>query len=87
MASDANEAMAAPAVAKCGGAWATWRDLPGPQRARLGGCTGYLVVLTLLFIQPLTKLMLYAAHSDLQSHILLVPFISGICFTSDAGGS
>jgi exosortase C (VPDSG-CTERM-specific) len=33
--------------------------------------------LTLLFIQPLTRLMLYAAQSDLHSHILLVPFISG----------
>jgi exosortase C (VPDSG-CTERM-specific) len=34
-------------------------------------------MLTLLFIQPLTRLMLYAAHSDLHSHILLVPFITG----------
>jgi exosortase C (VPDSG-CTERM-specific) len=33
--------------------------------------------LTLLFAQPLTRLMLYAARSDLHSHILLVPFITG----------
>jgi exosortase C (VPDSG-CTERM-specific) len=33
--------------------------------------------LTLLFTQPLTRLMLYAAQSDLHSHILLVPFITG----------
>src|ERR1039457_310541 len=59
------------------GAWATWRDLPRPQRSRVGGCAGYFVLLTLLFIQPLTRLMLYAAHSDLHSHILLVPFIAG----------
>jgi exosortase C (VPDSG-CTERM-specific) len=32
--------------------------------------------LTLLFIQPLTRLLLYAAQSDLNSHILLVPFIT-----------
>ena len=37
----------------------------------------FLTLLTLLFIQPLTRLMLYAAQSDLHSHILLVPFISG----------
>jgi exosortase C (VPDSG-CTERM-specific) len=34
------------------------------------------MLLTLLFFRPLTELMLYAAHSDLHSHILLVPFIS-----------
>jgi exosortase C (VPDSG-CTERM-specific) len=33
--------------------------------------------LTLLFLQPLARLALYAAHSDLNSHILLVPFITG----------
>ena len=68
--------MAAPAVGQRGGAWATWRDLPRPQRSRVGGCAGYFVLLTLLFIQPLTGLMLYAAQSDLHSHILLVPFIT-----------
>jgi exosortase C (VPDSG-CTERM-specific) len=60
-----------------GEAWAAWRDLPRPQRRRIGGCVAYVVLLTLLFIQPLTRLMLYAAHSDLHSHILLVPFIAG----------
>ena len=35
---------------------------PRPQRLRVGGCAGYLVLLTLLFIQPLTRLMLYAAQ-------------------------
>lgn len=69
--------MAASDVGQRGGAWATWRDLPRPQRLRVGGCAGYFVLLTLLFTQPLTKLMLYAAQSDLHSHILLVPFITG----------
>ena len=59
------------------GAWATWRDLPHPQRSRVGGCVGYIVFLTLLFLQPLTRLMWYAAQSDLHSHILLVPLIAG----------
>src|ERR1035441_9707305 len=59
------------------GAWATWRDLPRPQRSRVGGCAGYFGLLTLLFLQPLTRLMLYAARSDLHSHILLVPLIAG----------
>jgi exosortase C (VPDSG-CTERM-specific) len=58
------------------GAWAAWRDLPRPQRQRVGGCAGFLALLTLLFIQPLTRLMVFAVHTDLHSHILLVPFIS-----------
>lgn len=77
MTSYAKESMAAPAAAKYGRAWATWQNLPGPQRARLGEFTGYLVVLTLLFIQPLSTLMRHAAQSYLQSYILLVPFVSG----------
>src|SRR5450759_631328 len=59
------------------GAWAAWRDLPRPQRSRVGGYAGYFVLLTLLFLQPLTRLMSYAARSDLHSHILLVPLITG----------
>jgi exosortase C (VPDSG-CTERM-specific) len=43
----------------------------------VAGCAGYLTLLALAFIQPFTRLMLYAAHSDLNSHILLVPFIVG----------
>ncbi len=77
MASDRREAMVAPAVAECSGARTTWRNLSRPQRVRLSGCAGCLALLTLLFIQPLTRLILYASQSDLHSHILLVPFISG----------
>jgi len=36
----------------------------------------YVVLLTLLFIQPLTRLMMYAAYSDVHPHILLVPFVT-----------
>jgi exosortase C (VPDSG-CTERM-specific) len=39
--------------------------------------TGYLLLVTLLFLQPLSRLMVYAAHTDLHSHILLVPLITG----------
>lgn len=59
------------------GVWATWRNLPPLVRRRFGGCACYLGLLTLLFIQQLTKLMLYAAQSELHSYILLVPFIFG----------
>ncbi len=77
MTSEGGEAAAAPAVGQRGGAWTAWRDLPRPQRFRVGACAGYLVLLTLLFIQPLARLMLFAAHSNLHSHILLVPLITG----------
>lgn len=69
--------MAAPTVGQRGGAGAKWRDLLRLQRSRVGGCAGFVFLLTLLFIQPLTRLMLYAAQSDLHSHIILVPFITG----------
>jgi len=77
MASERVEQTAAPAVDRRGSAWTYWRDLPRPERWRVGGCLGYFVLLTLAFIQPLTKLALYAARSDLHSHIILVPFITG----------
>lgn len=69
--------MAASAVDQRGNAWALRRGLARSLRPRVGGCVVYLVFLTLLFAQPLTRLMLYAAQSDLHSHILLVPFITG----------
>jgi exosortase C (VPDSG-CTERM-specific) len=37
----------------------------------------YIVLLTLLFIQPLVRLAFYAADSNLDSYILLVPFVVG----------
>jgi exosortase C (VPDSG-CTERM-specific) len=76
MASEQGEATVSsvdPRVGSC----PAWRDLPRPQQLRVVGVTGYSVLLTLAFIQPLTGLILYAVHSDLNSHILLVPFITG----------
>ena len=43
----------------------------------MAACAGYLLLLALAFIQPLTRLMVYAAQSELNSLILLVPFIAG----------
>ncbi len=51
-------------------------SLRSPQRSRVSACVVYLSLLLLLFIQPLTRLMFYAATSDLHSHILLVPLIT-----------
>jgi len=70
------EATVASAAGRRGSAWAKWRNLPRPERSRVGGCAGFVVLLILLFIQPLTRLILYAARSNLHSHIVLVPFIT-----------
>ena len=64
------------AIASKRGARARWSDLPQALRSRIRGYAGFLVLLTLLFLQPLTRLVLYAARSDLDSHILLVPLIT-----------
>ena len=45
----------------------------------------FIVLLTLAFIQPLTRLMVYAAGSDLHSHILLVPFVAGYLLRTQRG--
>jgi len=43
---------------------------------RLWGCMGFAVVVTMAFIKPLYSLAVHSAISDLNSYILLVPFIS-----------
>jgi exosortase C (VPDSG-CTERM-specific) len=45
----------------------------------------YLVVLTIAFIWPLARLMNYAYGSDLHSHILLVPLVSGYLLSERRG--
>jgi len=77
MASERLEQPVTPGVDRRGSGWTPWPDLPRPERRRLAGCAGYLLLLALAFIQPLIRLMLYAAHSELNSQILLVPFIAG----------
>jgi exosortase C (VPDSG-CTERM-specific) len=61
----------------------TWRDRPRPQRLTLAALGGYLVALTLLFIQPLGRLAIHAAHSNLHSYVILVPFISAYLLYTD----
>jgi exosortase C (VPDSG-CTERM-specific) len=52
---------------------------------RIGGCAACVILLTLLFIQPLARLVVYAAGSDLHSHIILVPFIAAYLLHSQRG--
>ncbi|HEU0207841.1 MAG TPA: exosortase/archaeosortase family protein [Candidatus Udaeobacter sp.] len=49
---------------------------PKSSSRRFFGFFGYLVVLTLCFCWPLSSLFSYALHSDLHSHIVLIPFIT-----------
>ena len=79
------EATFASAAGRRGSGWAKWRNLPRPQRLRVGGCAAYLLLLTLLFLQPLIRLTVYAAQSDLDSYILMVPFISGYLLYIERG--
>jgi len=77
MASDVKEVMGWQAIAKGVSVWATWWNPAGSRGARRRRLTVYLIILTLLFVQPLARLILLAAQSSLQSYILLVPLISG----------
>ena len=56
---------------------ATWRALPRPEKLRIAGLLGWIVAATLIFIQPLTELMVYAINDELLSYIPLVPFVAG----------
>jgi exosortase len=46
------------------------------QRIRLLGCLGFAGLLALAFSKALFSLMVHSAATDLDSHILLIPFIS-----------
>ena len=46
------------------------------DRVRPASYAGFIILLGLAFIGPLVDLATYAAHTDLHSHILLIPFIS-----------
>ena len=56
---------------------AAWRALPRRDRLRIAGWVGWIVVLTLAFMQPLVRLVQYANQSHLNSYIPLVPFVAG----------
>ena len=46
----------------------------------MGGWMACVILLTPLFIQPLTRLVFWATHGDLHSHILLVSLVAGYLF-------
>jgi exosortase C (VPDSG-CTERM-specific) len=56
---------------------AVWWDMPRPGRLRIGALVGWIVGVTLVFVQPLSSLMLHAAQSELHSYIPLVPVVAG----------
>jgi exosortase C (VPDSG-CTERM-specific) len=70
------EILSTPIIGKGALSSATWRGLRRRERLRIQACVGAIILLTLLFIQPLISLMIHAAQSDLHSHIPLVPFIA-----------
>lgn len=59
--------------------------MPRPGRDTLGQYIVYVGLLTLLFLRPLSKLMHYAAGSDLNSYIVLVPLVAGYLLYSMRG--
>src|SRR5258708_37154460 len=64
-------------IADATSAWAAWRSLPDPDRLRTGAAAGWVLLITLAFLQPLIRLGIHALQSDLHSYIPLVPFIAG----------
>jgi exosortase C (VPDSG-CTERM-specific) len=54
-----------------------WRELSPSDRRRIRLASGYVAAVTLLFAQPLTRLVAYALNDQLHSHIPLVPLIAG----------
>ena len=57
-------------------AWAGWRDPGPPHRLRKAGLAGCACLVTLLFVQPLARLIALALQSDLHSYLPIVPVIS-----------
>jgi exosortase C (VPDSG-CTERM-specific) len=54
----------------------SWRALPRPERLRIAGWAGWIIVVTLAFSQPLIDLWQHAAQSELHSYIPLVPLVT-----------
>jgi exosortase C (VPDSG-CTERM-specific) len=57
--------------------WFAWQILPRRQRLAIAGWLGWIVLVTLALLQPLTTLMVHAAQSELHSYIPLVPLVVG----------
>jgi len=73
---DREEASRSTAAPQASGGISRLRNPDLSQCWRLLGCLGSTALLTVAFIKPLFSLVVYAATTDLHSHILLVPFIS-----------
>jgi exosortase C (VPDSG-CTERM-specific) len=69
--------VASPVIPETTSESTTWRGLPRSDRLRIAAWAGWIVVVTLAFVQPLASLMLHAAQSELHSYIPLVPLVSG----------
>ncbi len=50
---------------------------------RVGAVVGWIIAVTLLFIQPLTRLTVLASQNDLLSYIPLVPLVTGYLLYTD----
>src|SRR5262245_50940418 len=74
--SEVEETVSSSLIDQRPGVWAGWRDLERPQRLRILGLAGTAGLLTVLFIQPLARLLGIALQNDLHSYIPLVPLIS-----------
>jgi exosortase C (VPDSG-CTERM-specific) len=74
---DAEEAVANPVSEHRVGRWPAWRHLERSRRVRVIGLAASVGLLTLLFVQPLARLLGIALQNDLHSYIPLVPVISG----------
>ena len=75
----------APLVAS-DGAFANWAAWPENARRRLLVAAVYVSVLTVAFVQPIMQLVSLALHSELHSHILLIPVIVGYLVYQDRTG-
>jgi hypothetical protein len=55
----------------------SWRNARQALHTRVAAFLGFAVLLTAVFIKPLFSLAAGAIHSQLDSYIVLVPFVSG----------
>ena len=77
MKSKTEEAVTSSVFGRRAGAWAAWRDPESSHRFRKAGLAGCACLVTLLFVQPLARLISLALQNDLHSYIPMVPVISG----------
>lgn len=56
--------------------WSAWQAMPRAQRVSIAAFLVWTALLTLAYVQPLTRLIRYARDSELLSYIPLVPFVA-----------